>query len=373
MTHYATVLLTGATGFFGAHILARLLDTGASHVLCHVRAANATLGKQRLVHGLQHYRLWREEWRSRISALAGDLAAPQLGLGARFWELPECVEAIYHNGAQVNYLLNYTQLKPANVGATQDVLRLAQAARCPLFYVSSLRLFDHRLDGTAIREHDTVNLKALLTSGYAYSKAMAERLIAVAAAQGLNATILRPGLLCGDGAFGVPNANDAMSLLVRGCVQLGAAPVSALQVNLTSIAYAAQALVALSRDPRSHGGRWHLVHDEPTPVNRLLEAVEHQGFALDWMPYPEWVARLASHRSAGGNDLNALRSYFTPELPEQSTQRRFDSSRTRALLTERGIVHPSLDDTYLRHNIKGMVCTGVLPAPQARDGLISQA
>lgn len=362
MNGYASVLLTGGTGFFGAHLLARLLESGADRVLCHVRASNAVAGFDRIVQSLKQYELWKESWRNRIAALPGDLEAPQLGLGAVFRDLPARIDAIFHNGAHVNYVLGYAQLKQANVGATQEMLRLAQAARCPLFYVSTLRLFDHRLDRTPIREDDAVDLQSVLSSGYAYSKAMAERMVAGAQAQGIDATVFRPGLLCGDETNGVPNPNDVISLLVRGCVRMGAGPLSDLQVNLTSVDYAARAVVALACDQRAHGGRWHLVNDEATPVNRLFAALNDAGFGLKLVPYERWVERLMANRAKGGGELIPLAGYFTSGLPEQSTRRVFDSTRTREQLGAHGVVHPSMDDGYLRRNVDAMVRTGFLPA-----------
>ena len=74
------------------------------------------------------------------------------GLARHYGGLTGKFDAIYHNGAHVNYILNYSQLKPANVGGTHDVIRVAQAAGIPMFFVSTLRLFDHRADGRPIRE-----------------------------------------------------------------------------------------------------------------------------------------------------------------------------------------------------------------------------
>jgi thioester reductase-like protein len=362
MSGNASVLLTGSTGFFGTHLLAQLLESGTERVLCHVRASSAAAGFDRIVQSLKKYELWQDSWRNRIRALPGDLGAPQLGLGATFRELPKSIDAIFHNGAQVNYVLGYAQLKPANVGATQEVLRLAQAARCPLYYVSTLRLFDYRLDGTAICEDDAIDLPSVLSNGYAYSKAMAERMVVGAQAQGIDTTVFRPGLLCGGERSGVPNPNDAISLLVRGCVQMGAGPLSELQVNLTSVDYAARALVALACDQQAHGRRWHLVNDAATPVNRLLAALNNAGFGLELLSYERWVERLMAMRTAGWNDLLPLAAYFTPGLPEQSTRRVFDSTRTRERLVAHGVAHPSMDDGYLRRNVEAMVRTGFLPS-----------
>jgi thioester reductase-like protein len=274
------------------------------------------------------------------------------------------VDAIYHNGAQVNYVFTYAQLKQTNIGGTQEAVRLAEADDIPLHYVSTLRLFDHRNDARPIREDDPLDLETIIAgSGYAHTKAMGERLISAAAKRGLKTTIMRPGLLWGNGVDGIPNENDAISRLVRGCIELHAAPVSDLQVNLTSVSYASAGLIALSEDPDCFGNIWHLVYDEPTKINRLLAAVQRTGFSLTQMDYELWVAYLKERRKNGDNDLNPLAGYFTPGFPEESTRRIFESSKTTNTLAAKGICHPDHSEHYLDANIQGMIQSGFLPQP----------
>lgn len=367
--------LTGATGFFGCHLVAALLRAGCEEVFCHVRAADEVTGRNRLVAALRGYGLWTDDrrtdgWADRLVVLPGDLEQPALGLGPAALRRLRAADAVIHNGAAVNYVLAFRLLKAANVTATQDALRLAEGAGIPFHFVSSLRLFDHRLDAVPIREDDPVDLAAATAVGYTHSKALAERLVAAAALRGLPTGIFRPGLMCGDGVVGAPNPRDAASLLVRGCVLLGAAPVSPLQVNLTSVDYAARGLVAIvnagaAAAKEAGGGAgapvWHLVHDTPTPMTRVFEALRAFGHAIEMVPYGDWVARLRDAAARGGNDLAPLFGYFTADFPEQSTRRTFDSARTRRVLAGLGVVHPDMTDAFHSANIRGMAACGYLP------------
>lgn len=361
--------LTGATGFFGSHILAHLLRAGCAEVMCHVRARDEAQGRARLVGALRGNGLWEDGWEDRLTVLPGDLEQPNLGLAPPLARRVGSADAIIHNGAHVNYVLGIRQLKAANVTATQDALRLAEGAGIPFHFVSTLRMFDHRLDGVRIREHDPVDLGAAMAIGYAHSKVLAERLVAAAALRGLPAGIYRPGLMCGDGRIGAPNPRDAVTLLVRGCVALGAAPISPLQVNLTSVDYAARGLVRLVTfggvGHRHTAGEtvpiWHLVHDVPTRMTDVFEALRACGYALDMVPYDDWVARLRIAVSQGGNELAPLLGYFTADFPEQSTRRVFDSTATRQTTTLLGVDHPAVTDAFHRTNIRGMAERGYLP------------
>ena len=353
---WANVFLTGATGYFGAHILAELLRTDTQRVTCHVRNG----GVERVTRALEAHGLWDVSFDGRIAAVAGDLEQPNLGLGPQFEAIGSACDAVIHNGANVNYVLGFKQLRAANVTATQDALRIAEAANAPFLFVSTLRLFDHRTDGTPIREDDPVDPKQAMQYGYAHSKMMSERLVAAAAARGVRTAIFRPGLMCGDGVIGAPNPSDAVTLLIKACVQLGVAPDSPMRINSTSIAYGAQGLVALGAE--APGAVWHLVHDQPTVMTDVFRLLPDCGYPVALLPYDAWVARLRA--AADGTDLMPLVGYFTPDFPEETTRRVFDSAKTRDALAQRGITHPDIDADFWRANILGMAQRGVLPPPQ---------
>ncbi len=353
-----SVFLTGATGYFGAHILAELLRTGTTQVTCLVRNG----GVERVAAALTAHGLWDQSFDGRIRAVSGDLEQSNLGLGPQFETIAKDCDAVIHNGANVNYVLGFKQLRAANVTATQDALRIAEAAQAPLLFVSTLRLFDHRTDGAPIREDDVVDPKQAMEYGYAHSKMMSERLVAAAAARGVQTAIFRPGLMCGDGVIGAPNPSDAVTLLIKACVQLGVAPDSPMRINSTSIAYGARGLVALGAD--MPGAVWHLVHDEPTLMTDVFRQLPECGYPVALLPYDAWVNRLRA--AADGTDLMPLVGYFTPDFPEQTTRRVFDSARTRDALAQKGVVHPEIDTHFWRANIRGMAERGVLPPPQTR-------
>ncbi|MFM7314811.1 MAG: SDR family NAD(P)-dependent oxidoreductase, partial [Cyanobium sp.] len=137
------ILLTGATGFLGAFLLAYQLERHPRlSVYCLVRAEGAGAARARVRANLEHYGLWQDGWAARIVALPGDLALPGLGLDASAWQgLVERLDGVLHNGAQLSYVAPYGQLRAANVGGTLEVLRLAAAASAPLEFISSTAVY----------------------------------------------------------------------------------------------------------------------------------------------------------------------------------------------------------------------------------------
>ncbi|MGB3314220.1 MAG: thioester reductase domain-containing protein [Albidovulum sp.] len=352
------VFLTGATGYFGSHILAELLRCGTGHVTCHLRGG----GADRIEGALRKNRLWQDDFAGRFTAMQGDLAQPKLGLGLAFDRLVGKIDCVIHNGANVNYVLGLKQLRAANVVATQDALRLAEASAAPFLFVSTLRLFDHRTDSTPIRERDLVDPQQAMRYGYANTKMLSERLVTAAARRGVATAIFRPGLMCGDGLVGAPNPRDAVTLLIQACAKLGVAPESPLQINSTSVAYGAQGLVALGlrtgAGATEPGSIWHVVHDTATRMTDVFKLMQDMGAPLRLIPYPEWVEKL---RASPDSDLAPLIEYFTPDFPVESTRRLFDSKVTRDTLSDLGVTHPETDARFWRANLNGMRDCGVLP------------
>src|SRR5262249_49779917 len=140
--------LTGATGFFGAFVLADLLAATPARVECLVRAASEREAQTRLLAAWSRYFPTRALPLDRVTAVRGDLAETRFGLAeAAFGELARRVDAIYHAGAAVNCLRPYRALRASNVQGTEEVLRLAASERTkPLHHISSLSVFGRTED-----------------------------------------------------------------------------------------------------------------------------------------------------------------------------------------------------------------------------------
>ncbi len=91
----------------------------------------------RMHEALRHYELAPDL--ARVAVVVGDLAQPLFGLGKEaFAALAARVDAVIHNGCEVNGLFSYALLRGANVDGTVTAIRLAGLAGAHLVYVSSV-------------------------------------------------------------------------------------------------------------------------------------------------------------------------------------------------------------------------------------------
>lgn len=167
-------LVTGATGFLGAAIVARLRAEGVG-VRALVRAAGAGCNAdERCVSDLRD---------------ADGLARAVDG-----------VDWVIHAGARVSTSGLWPEFEAVNVRATEALIQRAVAAGVRrLVHVSSLGVYAVPSDGATVTEESAYEEAAGERGCYARSKLAADRIASAAACGGAPVTIVRPGLLYGPG------------------------------------------------------------------------------------------------------------------------------------------------------------------------------
>ena len=216
----STILVTGAAGFVGSHVIPALVEAGHRIVgLCRSDAA-ANLVQRRLP----------EPHRAAVETRIGDVVAP-----ATLAPALEGVDAVYHLAAIPRDYSRGADLRLVNTEGTRFMVEAAKRA--------GVRRFVHQ---GALGVEDEPDLH------YASSKAKADRIVADS---GLDWTILQPSLLWGerDGFFNI------MADLVR--ISPGIVPVPAgakSQYQPISIADLARCVVACFADDSRIGRSFEL-------------------------------------------------------------------------------------------------------------------
>ncbi|MDZ8034015.1 amino acid adenylation domain-containing protein [Nostoc sp. DedSLP04] len=377
-TEPASILLTGATGFLGAFLLDELLQKTPADIYCLVRSADAESGKNKLRQNLETYLLWNENFSSRIIPIVGDLSEPLFGLSQeKFLLLANKIDVIYHNGAFVNFIHPYEQMKAINVLGTQEVLRLASLIKIkPVHYVSTLSVFPAQSDSEVqvFREKDYLEHGEILESGYAQSKWVAEKLVAIALSRGLPVTIHRLGRITGNSKTGVWNTNDFMCSMIKCCIQLGSVPEITGLVDMTPVNYVSQAIVYLSQQKESIGEVFHLLNPHPIKLEELIKWVRSYGYPLRLVAYDKWRQELIT---AAKHSLDATLYSLLPLFPEnrfknqisieeslsQSKMTQFDCQNTLDKLANTSIVCPAIDDELLQNYFSYFTHNGFVNHP----------
>ena len=358
------VVLTGATGFVGAFVLRDLLASGARCVRCLVRAESARAGWERIAANAATYLDLPPDAAERVEPVCGDLAQPQLGL-----ESPEALVAgagaVLHAGAHVNFVHPYERVRDANVAGTQELLRICARAGVPLHHVSTYGIWGMPLDGRDIvREDDDIATAGRLVTGYVQSKWAAERLVRDAADRGVAVNCYRLGRVLGDATTGAALTSHFTLGVVKGCLQLGAAPALDLDVEMTPVDYVSAALVRLAATQPVDGATFHLVSGRHMAFAELVEHLRARGWPLATLAPQDWFDRL--EEALAGGEANVLHTVMETVRELVVGGERaivYDDARTQAALDGSGIACPPLDARLLDTYLDRLLADGFLPEP----------
>lgn len=353
-----SVLLTGATGFVGAFLLAELLAQTSADIYCLARAETEDTAHQRLRENLDFYRLWNESYQERIKPIPGDLTQPRLGLNKEVFEaLAQKIDLIWHCGAAVKWTYPYAALAPANVAGTIEILRLAtQGKTKPLHHVSTVGVFSSRaFDGQTITESTPLDAGGALYTGYAQTKWVSEALVREAALRGLPVNIYRINT-AGDSRTGIYNPHDYLPLLLKGCIELGSAPDDLdLVVQGAPVDFAAAAMVYLSIRPDLINQTYHIVNPQGMTWQEVVAILRESGQLLHTISYQEWQSQVQEQSQHNTQfALAGLSALFTEVFPNQTHLPLFDNRHVIEALKETHIICPPFDSALLQRYLAEM-------------------
>jgi amino acid adenylation domain-containing protein/thioester reductase-like protein len=373
------VLLTGATGFLGAHLLRELLAATDARIWCLVRGRDESEALRRIARAAERFELPAPP-PGRVAPLPGDLAQPGLGLSdAQFRTLARDVDIIYHPGALVNFIYPYQELRAANVAGTREVIRLAGEFRgIPLHYVSTTAvLAGLGVEGTReVTEETPLGYPEQLRMGYVETKYVAEGLVRNAGRAGLPVAIYRPLDIVGSIDTGAWSTTTEMCALIRFMTDTGLAPDIDLSLDYVPADVCAAAIRHISVTEGGIGRTYHLASPEHALLGTLVGRLRDRGYRIDDVAFADWVRELArqaaldpSHPMAafmplfvdrgGASGLTVAEMYLAHVFPSYSR------TNTERALRGSGIAFPPVNGQLIDRNIDRLMESGYLPSPSA--------
>ncbi|GEN10406.1 nonribosomal peptide synthetase MxcG [Myxococcus fulvus] len=357
------VLLTGATGFVGAHLLDQLLRQTQARVVCLVRAKDEPQALERIRAAMTSQRLSTEGLSERVLALPSDLTQPSLGLdSARFHGLAAECDVILHNAAVVSVVREYGSLQAVNVRGTRELLRLAAAVRPkPFHYVSTLAVAPQADVSPEVPE-DFVPAHAGLRDGYQQSKWVAERLVQQASERGLPVAVYRLGRVVGATDTAIVNPQDLVWRILLAGIPARTLPMLEVGETWTPVDYVARAIVKLSRTA-TPGTVFNVTPVPDVRLPDLFRWVREYGYPVDLLPVPQWRAQVAER--AGTADNTTTLAFF--DLRSGDSQPAFGlgpirCQRLHHALEGTGITCPPADRPLFFRYLAYCVANGLLPA-----------
>lgn len=358
MSKGRSVVLTGATGFLGAFLLAGLLDRGY-HVTVLGRA-----NKEKSLNGrLENITKWLGvDPKRHLDVIETDLSQNHMGLNDKaYGRLCADSDRIIHCASDTSFLERHRdRVMEANVSSLSSILGFAEDSGTAHFYYVGTAYATGQCCGLCREAPAAI---AYFTNVYEESKAMAEGIILKRCKDtGIPLAILRPSIVYGDAKTGKCLKFNALyyamkslllvrDIFVRDIREQGGArsqkwgfsldedgilhmPLNIYMpgegsVNLISVDHFVNAAIAILEHPQAEG-IYHITCDNPPEIVTLMEYAERyanvKGIKMQWNP-------------AGKNpNPNPAEEMFDrliePYRPYFSDRRIFDRSRMKAIAPE---------------------------------------
>jgi amino acid adenylation domain-containing protein/thioester reductase-like protein len=268
------ILVTGASGFIGAHVVSELLRRSSARVVCAMRDVEVSAAHVRLRAQMERFGLWMDGFAKYSEVVIGDLAAERLGLSPSTWkDLESDVDAIVHCGGVVDFLHGYERHRGVNVLSVAELLRLATRGRGKaLHHLSSAEISPCRDGHAASRWCDGAP-----AAGYALSKWVAERLVLKGRSQGADVTLYRIGEAMPSTRTGIPNVSSLVYLLLKTCLVLGGYPEALVRLDYTPVDCVAQIVADAVLDGVHRGSSVGVFHPCGTTLDWVMNVFSSLG------------------------------------------------------------------------------------------------
>ena len=322
------ILLTGATGFLGIHVLRELIErTGDDTVIwCLLRGKGAITAERRLAEMLVYYfeKNYRALIGSKIRLIQGDITDEKVLDAILTSGYP--IDLVVNCAANVKHFSKGDDILKVNYVGVQNLVGFCIARGARLLQVSTISV-GGMTEGTVpqLLDEQTLFFGQNTDNQYVVSKFLAERIILEKVAEGkLNGKIVRVGNLsprAEDGEFQVNfNSNASMGRL-KAYRMLGAAPYAMLEgkMEFSPIDDTARAVVLLAGTPKENVV-FHAQNDHLLPMDDILSRLHKEdGSPLDYVEDEEFLHRFETAKD-DPEKSRALSSIIAYTQAEGQTQ-----------------------------------------------------
>ncbi|MED0669707.1 amino acid adenylation domain-containing protein [Aneurinibacillus aneurinilyticus] len=366
------VLVTGGTGYLGAHIVHELLQRTEAIVYCLTRGSDKHSPEQRLMDTLSFYfpDVDLSVFEKRMIAVEGDLGEPNLSLMPDMRsELADKIDTVIHCAADVRHFGDAEHFEKINVRGTSLLLDMIRGKQGAHFHHISTVSVPEDLAASGqwdyFVQHGDFSYDTVLENEYSNSKLRAENVIRTAMKEGIPATIHRVGNLVGRAKTGKFQRNiesNAFYRMMKAMLLLRIAPTADWYVDLTPVDYASQAIVNLAAQPAMEGRTFHICNPEQihyTDFINELHAIGYEVALLEPTEYTESLFRLNGIKEKA-EALELAMAQLEGDGARDS-EYRYICTNAQEILAKEGIYCPKPDHDLLQALVAHAVEVGYFP------------
>ena len=355
------IMLTGATGFLGIHILKAYLDNYDGKVYCLVRKGKYESMEKRMMHMLMYYfdNPCGELFKDRIICVDGDITSKEQVekfSDYKFHTLINCAACVKHFAAG-------DVLEKINVQGVENLIEFCKNNGRRLIQISTVSVAGEGTDGNppmsrVFCEND-LYIGQNITNEYIRTKFLAERAVLEAVSGGLDGKVIRVGNLMSrnsDGEFQINFITNGFLRSLRGYQAVGKFPIGGMHevTEFSPIDSTALAVLRLVQTDRRFTV-FHACNSHHIYMADLIYAMRNHGFKIDIVEDEEFeeAVREFAKDSKDSDVVSGLIAYTSHNENEIYTLD-YSNRFTAQVLYRLDYKWPVTDDRYLESAIEAL-------------------
>lgn len=361
------IMLTGATGFLGIHILRTFLENYSGHCCCLMRKGKQKSLKSRLQGLLVYYFSSDfEEYflNGRLTLIEGDITDKQT-----FAQLPDLpIDTLFNCSANVRHFEADDLLDKVNVEGTKNIATYCLAKGIKLIHISTVSVAGLSWDGDP-NPFKPMNEQMFyfgqqMDNKYMLSKFRAERSVLEYMLQGLKAKIMRVGNLMArnqDGEFQINLKANSFANKLRAYNTIGSISYedSGLSVELSPIDFTAEAILLLAQTP-DRCCLFHPFSNRAIYMYDLIKVMRRQGLIVNQCLSEQFIKafREALQDQDQAENLSSLIAYRNLSQGHTLSELKADNAYTMQALYRFQFNWPLVSEAYLGKFINSLDSLG---------------
>lgn len=367
------VILTGVTGFLGAHILYELIMNTSSTVFCPIRLKNGIDVTERLRKILKFYfgETLDEFIGNRIVPFVCDLTNPENEL-YDVLNKEKNITHLINSAAIVKHYGEIDKFKKVNVESVKYLCDMCVNFGIELVHVSTGSVSGDIVENAQDLSADTktpivkksfketdLYIGQQLDNVYAYTKFLAERYILEKMLEkNLKAKILRMGNLShrySDAVFQINPEDNAFLMRLKSLISLGMVPegIKDYVLDFTPVDMASKALLKIISIENEEANIYHVYNSNKVKIVDLVNAFEKFGISMIFATDEQINSRITKMANTSASNLKGVVVDITENKKlNYVTDVEVKLDYTVKLLNLVGFSWPKIDDEYLRKYIE---------------------
>lgn len=282
---FNNVLLTGATGFLGIHILNELIKNTKANVYCLIRDKDGINGKERLKKKIEFYfnKDLLEEIDKRIIVVNGDISNNLLGMNEEeYKKLGYKIDLAIHSAAIVNHYGKEEIFELINVNGTKNIAEFCRKFNVKMNHISTISVSADFVSNKKIlkefNEHTLYIGQPYKKNIYVKTKFEAEYALLKEMSKGLEVTIFRLGNITSrysDGKFQENDYQNAFLNRILSFIKIGKVTEEMLKYkfDMSPVDICSNFITTILQYQSSYGKVFHIENSNKITLGDIIKAL----------------------------------------------------------------------------------------------------